>query len=272
MKRITQRQRVALAVALVACVLTLCAVAHAGPLHLDRWASLLGQHTGGSFGGSSWGSGGGARSGGGTSSGGGGSTSDSIIGAIFELIITLILELLARVFLYCLTTYPFPTIATLAIGALFWASRWRQDLADQWMVPKAATRGPEFVAEDEAVFKRLALVMKLSGAAGFALSGALLLGGLAAAVVWSTRSALPACGAILVALLGALVGFSAYQTREASKSITRVVETQGSDIEHVAEAVGLMLPAFKGLALLLGVASAVLGVLVVAVFAVGASR
>lgn len=232
MKRHPSTRLVAVAVALA--LVGLCAAAYAAPI---AWHDLLAQTTGGSFGGSSWGSGasssGGSSSSSSSSSGGGGGLVEAIVGLVFEIL----LSLLWQAFVWCLTEHAAPTIAVLATIALFaWGLRAPvESERDTRLDPSAPRRAAELGPDDNALLRDLGRTTELVSYAGYALSGALTLAGVAtlARHGGQTANLLLGLGALAVSLA---VGVASWRARNAREPLARIVETTGSDLDHLASA------------------------------------
>ncbi|MFO0647292.1 MAG: hypothetical protein U0326_13725 [Polyangiales bacterium] len=190
----------ALAVALA------CATSYASPSPGVAWQDVIAQTTGGSFGGSSWGTGassssssssGSSGSSGGSSSSGGGGIVDAIVGLIFQLI----LELLWQAFVWCLTQYPAPTIAVIAVVALFVGVKNRPARVTAHRDPseERVVRSDGLTDADAKRIADLSHTMTDVAHAGFALSAAL-------GVVGAITAAMHAgSGALVIAGVAGLV-------------------------------------------------------------------
>ncbi len=256
------------AFAVALCAFGACAVAYAHPLHFPGWHDLLGQTTGGSFGGSSWGSGGGSSgsSGGGSSGSSGGGLAD----ALFELVFQLLLQLLWQAFVWCLTQYPAPTLAVIVTIVVFaWGARAQVGAPREPIADGATPRGAELGPADEVVLRDLARTTTLVGRAGFAFSAALALAALLAATRRDAHAGELLAG-LFEAAAGLVTAVASWRVLQASASFQKVVDTTGDDLGHVSAAVEHLHRLFEWAGGALGILLAALGVLVVVLFSLGA--
>lgn len=252
------------------CALCACAVAYAWPVHAPSWHDLLGQSTGGSFGGSSWGSGGGASNAGGSASGGSSGSGGGIVDAIVGLLFELVLELLWQAFAWCLTEYPAPTIAVLATLALFaWGSRAPVGSLRDAHVEGEPRLGAELGSADEAVLRDLARATTLVGRAGFGFSGVLAITSLLTCTRRDAHTGMLLAG-LFEAGAGVASAVASWRVLRASESIQKVVDTTGSDLDHLSTAVDHLRRLFEWAGGALAILLAALAVLVVVLFSLGA--
>jgi hypothetical protein len=219
---------VALAVALA--LVCLCAAAYAAPI---AWHDLFAQTTGGSFGGSSWGSGASSSSSSSSSSGGGGGLAEALFSLLFEIILSLLWE----AFLWCLTEHTAPTLAVLATIALFaWGLRAPvESVRNTRPDPSAPRRAAELGADDNALLRDLGRTTDLVSFAGYALSGALSLAGVLTLARHGGHTANLFIGLGALAVSVAL-GVASWRARHARAPLAHIVETTGSDLDHLASA------------------------------------
>jgi len=257
-------KRLALLAAVIGLVL-IGTVAWAHPLDLPALQTLLGQVTGGSFGGSSWGSGGSGSGGGSGSSGGSGSGGGSSSGGdgIAGFFFSLLLELLWQMFLLCARRYPIPTFTVVAVLGLFLWSSYRDPEGPAVLTAYDAPRPDGLTHEDREVVRGLSQAMTRTGRVGVVLSAVVGVAGIATLVrlAHPVASVFAGLAALATGIVGAVVSWHALQ---AAHRFEHVDADEARRIDRVTGAVTRLgdLFSWTGTLLVLLLAATALAILV----------
>ncbi len=188
------------------------------------------------------------------------------------LLLELILQLLWHAFVWCLTQYPAPTLAVVAVVALFaWSMRdSKQSIARLESPEDRISRANGLTPDDTARISDLADTMTHVGRAGFALSAALVLAGLITAAMRSGSGSLVLAGLAEIAA-GVVAAITSRKVLGAAESFRTLTNNRESPVtELVGGAAEQVRALFEWVGDALALFIAALAVAVVVGFCLGA--